>query len=122
MGILNANKLINNLDAPFTKRTFNNFVHENRGKIVKVDMLANFYPWLLNSELAFLKKQFVEWFAGEGKENVELVFDGKRTIQKLNTAVERATKKHEDSLSLLEKANAIVKREQGARIKAQIKR
>ncbi len=122
MGISNFDKFINKLELHSTKRTFNQVVQENSDEKIRVDMLANFYPWLLNSELEFLKKRFVEWFGGKGKENIELVFDGKRTVQKLDTAVERASKNYEESLSLLEKAKALEQREEGARIKAQIKR
>jgi hypothetical protein len=122
MGISGFDKLINQLEVPSTKRSFNQFVQENKGQTISVDMLANFYQWLLHSELEFLKRQFVEWFGGEGKEHIELVFDGERTIQKLDTAVKRASKNQKESESLLEKANALQQREEGARIRAQIKR
>lgn len=119
MGVLDTYGFLRRRKVRYKEVSFRQFAKDSR-RTVAIDVNACFYNWLLNSQESFIVKRFVKWFGG--LKNVVLVFDGSRTVQKLQTTLKRANEKSDLSIKVKATAEALARREPGQRIKSHIKR
>lgn len=107
MGVKRGRQLLVKAKVPSLKQNWEEFWITNQTPTISIDLLGAFFPLLLELESRpeMVTALMLKWF--EGKKNVLLVLDGKRTREKFATSLARQEKREKEVAkleALLEKA------------------